>query len=81
MNSFQWLNTAKFLQKEKSQKIIEYLKKGYTNNEISKILRCSPTKIQKVKGMVVGWNDYFWIQIINYYEKYHFFNPFGSDIS
>ena len=34
---------TQFLQKEKSQKIIEYLKKGYTHNEISKILRCSPS--------------------------------------
>jgi DNA invertase Pin-like site-specific DNA recombinase len=45
------MDTTQFLQKEKSQKIIEYLKKGYTHNEISKILRCSPTTIQKVKGM------------------------------
>jgi hypothetical protein len=28
--------------------------KGYTHNEISKILRCSPSTIQKVKGMVEG---------------------------
>ncbi|MBM3455880.1 MAG: recombinase family protein, partial [Bacteroidetes bacterium] len=50
------MDTTQFLQKEKSQKIIEYLKKGYTHNEISKILRCSPSTIQKVKGIVEGWN-------------------------
>jgi hypothetical protein len=33
-------------------KIIEYLKKGYMHNEISKIPRCSPSTIQKVKGIV-----------------------------
>jgi len=49
---FPWLKSTQFLQKEKSQKIIEYLKKGYTHNEISKILRCSPSTIQKVKGIV-----------------------------
>ena len=74
------LNTPQFLQKEKSQKIIEYLKKGYTHNEISKILQCSPSTIQKVKGMVEGWNDYIYILKINLYEKYHFFIPFGFDI-
>jgi len=48
------MDAAQFLQKEKSQKIIDYLKKGYTHNEISKIFRCSPSTIQKVKGMVEG---------------------------
>ena len=40
------MDTTQFLQKEKSQKIIEYLKKGYTHNEISKILRLHITTHQ-----------------------------------
>jgi len=58
------LDTTQFLQKEKSQKIIEYLKKGYTHNEISKILQCSPSTIQKVKGMVEGWNRSGFLKIL-----------------
>jgi transposase len=42
----------KFLQKEKSQKIKDYHNKGYTFVEISKILKCSLSTIQKVKGMI-----------------------------
>jgi DNA invertase Pin-like site-specific DNA recombinase len=46
------INPNEFLQKEKSQKIKEYLLKGYTHNEISKILQCSPSTIQKVKRLI-----------------------------
>jgi len=46
------INPNDFLQKEKSQKIKEYLLKGYTHNEISKILKCSPSTIQKVKRLI-----------------------------
>ena len=46
------INPYDFLQKEKSQKIKEYLLKGYTHNEISKILQCSPSTIQKVKRLI-----------------------------
>jgi DNA invertase Pin-like site-specific DNA recombinase len=46
------ISPMKFLQKEKSQKIKDYLNKGYTFVEISKILKCSLSTIQKVKGMI-----------------------------
>jgi DNA invertase Pin-like site-specific DNA recombinase len=46
------INPNEFLQKEKSQKIKEYLLKGYTHNEISKILQCSQSTIQKVKKLI-----------------------------
>jgi len=46
------ISPMKFLQKEKSQKIKDYLNKGYTFVEISKILKCSLSTIQKVKGMM-----------------------------
>ena len=46
------INPNDFLQKEKSQKIKEYLLKGYTHDEISKILQCSPSTIQKVKRLI-----------------------------
>ena len=46
------MDITQFLQREKSQKIIEYLKKWHNHNEMSKILRCSPSRIQKVMGVV-----------------------------
>jgi len=46
------INPNDFLQKEKSQKIKEYLLKGYPHTEISKILQCSPSTIHKVKRLI-----------------------------
>ena len=40
---------TKLLKKPKSKKILEYLDKGYTYEEISKIVPCSRTTIVKVK--------------------------------
>ena len=40
---------TKLLKKPKSKKILEYLDKGYTYSEISKIVPCSRTTIVKVK--------------------------------
>ena len=40
---------TKLLKKPKSKKILEYLDKGYTYDEISKIVPCSRTTIVKVK--------------------------------
>jgi DNA invertase Pin-like site-specific DNA recombinase len=39
----------KFIQKKRTQTILEYLNSGYTHSEIVKILSCSPSTIQKVK--------------------------------
>lgn len=39
----------KFIQKNRTQKILEYLNNGYLHHEIVKILGCSPSTIQKVK--------------------------------
>ena len=39
----------KFIQKKRTQAILEYLNSGYTHHEIIKILSCSPSTIQKVK--------------------------------
>lgn len=39
----------KFIQKKRTQAILEYLNSGYTHHEIIKILGCSPSTIQKVK--------------------------------
>ncbi len=39
----------KFLNKPRTKKITEYLNSGYTYDEISKILKCSPSTIRKVK--------------------------------
>ena len=47
----------KFLDKPKNKKIVEYLSSGYTQNEISKILNCSFSTINKViryKRVVYG---------------------------
>tara|TARA_R110002050_G_scaffold129124_2_gene250614 strand:- start:8214 stop:8846 length:633 start_codon:yes stop_codon:yes gene_type:complete len=41
----------KFLSKPKNQKISEYLEKGYTFSEISKILKCSASTVNKVKQL------------------------------
>ena len=41
----------KFLQKESSQKILKYLEKGYKYGEISKIVGCSFSTINKVKSI------------------------------
>ena len=40
---------TKLLKKSRSKKILDYLDKGYTYNEISKIVPCSRTTIVKVK--------------------------------
>ncbi|MEE4260152.1 MAG: recombinase family protein [Bacteroidales bacterium] len=40
----------KFIKKERNQKILEYLNKGYKYDEISKIVGCSYTTILKVKN-------------------------------
>ena len=47
----------KFLQKQKNQEIVKYLKRGFTYNEISKLLGCSPKTIKKVKDLVLQLND------------------------
>lgn len=47
----------KFLQKQKNQEIVKYLKRGFTYNEISKLLVCSPKTIKKVKDLVLQLND------------------------
>lgn len=39
----------KFIKKERTQKILQYLNKGYRYNEISKIIGCSYSTINKVK--------------------------------
>jgi DNA invertase Pin-like site-specific DNA recombinase len=39
----------KFIQKDRTKKILEYLNNGYLHHEIVKILGCSPSTIQKVK--------------------------------
>ncbi len=39
----------KFLKKDRNQKILKYLEKGYSYNEISKIVGCSYSTINKVK--------------------------------
>jgi DNA invertase Pin-like site-specific DNA recombinase len=41
----------KFIKKERNQKILEYLSKGYKYDEISKIVGCSYTTILKVKSV------------------------------
>lgn len=41
----------KFIQKPSSQKILQYLNKGYKYKEISKILGCSYSTINKVKSL------------------------------
>lgn len=41
----------KFLSKPKNQKIAEYLEKGYTFTEITRILRCSASTVNKVKRL------------------------------
>lgn len=41
----------KFLKKSNNQKILEYLSKGYKYNEISKIMGCSYSTINKVKNI------------------------------
>ena len=51
----------KFLDKPKNKKIVEYLSSGYTQNEISKILNCSFSTINKViryKRVVYGPDAY-----------------------
>lgn len=40
---------AKFIKKERNQKILQYLDKGYRYNEISKIVGCSFSTINKCK--------------------------------
>ena len=40
---------TQLLKKSRSKKILDYLDKGYTYNEISKIVPCSRTTIVKVK--------------------------------
>ena len=42
----------KFIKKERNQKIIQYLEKGYKYNEISKIIGCSYGTINKVKNVM-----------------------------
>jgi DNA invertase Pin-like site-specific DNA recombinase len=51
----------KFLDKPKNKKIVEYLSSGYTQNEISKILNCSFSTINKVKKykMATSYRDAF----------------------
>ena len=39
----------KFIQKKRTQTILEYLNSGYTHSEIVSIMKCSPSTIQKVK--------------------------------
>ena len=41
----------KFIKKDRNQKIIQYLEKGYRYNEISKIIGCSYSTINKVKNI------------------------------
>jgi DNA invertase Pin-like site-specific DNA recombinase len=41
-----------FLNKSKSQKILQYLEDNYTIREITKILTCSPNTVIKVKKMI-----------------------------
>jgi DNA invertase Pin-like site-specific DNA recombinase len=41
----------RFLEKQKNQEIIKYLKRGMTYNEISKLTNCSPKTIKKVKDL------------------------------
>jgi len=51
----------KFLDKPKNKKIVEYLSSGYTQNEITKILNCSFSTINKViryKRVVYGPDAY-----------------------
>jgi DNA invertase Pin-like site-specific DNA recombinase len=40
---------TKLLKKPKSKKILEYIDKGYTYEEISRLIPCSRTTIVKVK--------------------------------
>ena len=47
----------KFIKKERNQKIIQYLEKGYKYNEISKIIGCSFSTINKVKKVVKEINN------------------------
>ena len=42
----------KFIKKERNQKILQYLNKGYRYNEISKIIGCSYSTINKVKSFI-----------------------------
>jgi DNA invertase Pin-like site-specific DNA recombinase len=39
----------KFIQKKRTQTILEYLNSGYTHSEVVSIMKCSPSTIQKVK--------------------------------
>jgi len=48
---------TQFLQKEKNKRISDYLNKGYSYNEISKILQCSPSTILKVKKVIEGLKE------------------------
>jgi len=41
----------KFFKKDRNQKILQYLNKGYRYNEISKIIGCSYSTINKVKNI------------------------------
>ena len=41
----------KFIKKDRNQKILHYLNKGYRYNEISKIIGCSYSTINKVKAI------------------------------
>jgi DNA invertase Pin-like site-specific DNA recombinase len=41
----------KFMSKPKTKKILSYLNKGYSYNEISSIIPCSKTTIVRVKKM------------------------------
>jgi DNA invertase Pin-like site-specific DNA recombinase len=41
----------KFFKKDRNQKILQYLSKGYRYNEISKIIGCSYSTINKVKNI------------------------------
>lgn len=47
----------KFLAKPKNRKIVEYLSSGYTQNEITKILNCSYSTVNKVKRYKKLVND------------------------
>ncbi len=42
----------RFMEKQKNQEIIKFLKRGMTYNEISKLVNCSPKTIKKVKDLM-----------------------------
>jgi len=52
-NCFPWLKSTQFLQKEKSQKIIEYLKRGIPTTKSPKSSDVHPQQIRRLRGWLI----------------------------